>query len=562
MALTGCTVTTRAAENLLTNPQFEAASKEGTIPGWEVRGYAMGELQAQPKTDFVWNVAPEQGRNQTGSLKVTNLTGRAPVSIVTSPITFSAEQGPYHFSVWLRSGNEPVRLRFFVLTDKFQVLSREHLFAGREWRRFAWEGPMTGSYRVRIDLVSPGELFLDDAALHGEAREPSVFIGHRRSATPGPAALTFDIDSKRPGASLPDFHGVCYLQGYSGTQLPQAFRELPLRVVRNHNILSHLGIVSRDAEGRLHYDWTKLDATIVDILSFGAVPHMSLSFVPLALVRNPDPGKILYNLFYTGPPTDLAEWEEYILEVVRHCREKYDIARWTWVVGNEPELPQFSMGTQQQFFDLYQATVRGAMRAYPEIRIGAGAFLTDKVWLRDFVARCAAQRVPLRLLTWHEYGTLPEELGLSVAESRSVLNRAGYTETRMAVDEWNVVEDGRVPYNVDERGAANIMASVKAWIDSGDLDFHTFFISRDNSSTASPGFGLIARQTGVKHATFNAFKMLGLGKSLKESRQKISDGKAVQQTAAETLALFGDLVAGGNGTACPQWWPESLPSPF
>ena len=41
------------------------------------------------------------------------------------------------------------------------------------------------------------------------------------------------------------------------------------------------------------------------------------------------------------------------------------------------------------------------------------------------------------------------------------------------------------------------------------------------------------------------------GESLKESRQKISDGKAVQQTAAETLSLFGDLVAGDNGTACP-----------
>lgn len=507
--LMGCTAIVGAAENLLTNPQFEAETNGVRIPGWDVRGYAMGELQAQPKTDFTWNIVGELGRNKTSGLKVTNLTGKAAVSIVTSPITFSAEQGPYHFSVWLRSGNEPVRLRFFVLTDKFQVLSREHLFAAPDWRRFTWKGAAMGTYLLRIDLVSPGELYLDDAELHGEVKEPSVFIGYRRSATPGPDALTFDIDANRPGAALPDFHGVCYLQGYSGPQLPESFRELPFRVVRNHNVLSHLGLVKRDADGNLRYDWARFDATIDDILSFGAVPHMSLNFVPLALVRNPDPAKVLYNLFYTGPPTDLAEWEEYIFQVVRHCREKYDIARWTWVVGNEPELPQFSMGNQQQFFDLYQASVRGAMRAYPEVQIGAGAFLTDKVWLRDFVNRCAAQRVPLRLLTWHEYGTLPEELGLSVAESRSILNRAGYTTTRLAVDEWNVVEDGRVSHNVDERGAANIMASVKAWIDSGDLDFHTYFISRDNSR---PGFGLIARQTDVKHPTFNAFKMLGLAR--------------------------------------------------
>jgi hypothetical protein len=105
---------------------------------------------------------------------------------------------------------------------------------------------------------------------------------------------------------------------------------------------------------------------------------------------------------------------------------------------------------------------------------------------------------------------LPEELGLSVAESRSFLNRAGYNDTRMAVDEWNIVEDEKVPYNVDERGAANIMSSVKAWMDSGDLDFHTFFISRANSCAAAPGFALVAKETGVKHATFNAFKMLGL----------------------------------------------------
>ena len=56
-------------------------------------------------------------------------------------------------------------------------------------------------------------------------------------------------------------------------------------------VLSHLGVVKRGPDGQLIYDWARFDATVREIQAIGAVPVMSLTFVPVVLVKSPDPAE-------------------------------------------------------------------------------------------------------------------------------------------------------------------------------------------------------------------------------------------------------------------------------
>src|SRR5688572_14453063 len=253
--------------NLFDNPDFEAADVGGVVPGWRVWGYAMGTTTPKPETDFRWSFAPGEGWQGSQALRLENVTGVAPPSLVSEPRELTRAAGPYRFSIRLRSLDGPLRLRFFVIDERFQVKARQHLFARPEWTQFVWEGDGEGRLLFRLDVMAPGTLIVDDAALVGGIKDQQVFVGHRRSALPGADKLRYVVDAGHPGEPLPDFHGVCYLQRHSGPRLPEEMSALPLRYVRNHNVLSHLGVVTRDPAGRLTYNWNRFDATVREILA-------------------------------------------------------------------------------------------------------------------------------------------------------------------------------------------------------------------------------------------------------------------------------------------------------
>ena len=52
-----------------------------------------------------------------------------------------------------------------------------------------------------------------------------------------------------------------------------------VRYVRIDHIFDGYNVISR-VDGRLRYDWTKLDAVVADIVSMGATPYFSLSYMP------------------------------------------------------------------------------------------------------------------------------------------------------------------------------------------------------------------------------------------------------------------------------------------
>ncbi|KKU45720.1 MAG: Beta-xylosidase, partial [Microgenomates group bacterium GW2011_GWB1_46_7] len=85
-----------------------------------------------------------------------------------------------------------------------------------------------------------------------------------------------------------------------------------VRYVRIDHVYDGYDVVSR-ADGGLMYDWSKLDALVGDILSAGAIPFFSISYMPSAISKS----DIL------DEPTDWGEWGAVVSALVGHYSRDY-----------------------------------------------------------------------------------------------------------------------------------------------------------------------------------------------------------------------------------------------
>lgn len=495
-------------ENLLRNGGFEEPATDKGLPGWE-QGKHYGEIAKGSRLEQDPGV-PREGK---ASLKVTSAADGVPVIVQSDAVALDPAK-TYAFSVYLKAAAADTPVRLFLVADDFKRMQSREDQAGTEWRQYVVILPpkakgTNAPVRARFDLMGKGTLWVDQAELREfdpATWQPSEYIGWRRGAAPGEANVAFSVGA--PGGAFPSINGLCYAYRFGGRELDPRFAELGPKVVRVHNVLSNFHLIRRGEDFRLQYQYDELDAVLAAVLKTGAVPEVNLCFVPLQLVYNPEPDKIRnsYDGFYLGPPSNLKEWEAMIREIVTHCRERYDISKWYWVFGNEPDVAKlFSMGTQEDFFRIYQATVAGAVAAYPDIKIGAGAF-AGRMWLKDFVDRCGRAKTRLDVLTWHHYGLVPEDFRARIAETRRWLAAAGCSDkTILGIDEWNpwLPDGGQHKLSASNYAAAQMAASIAVMQQAG-LDYHTFFIAHSPMP-----FGMLSPK-GVKHPTFNAMKLFAM----------------------------------------------------
>lgn len=173
---------------------------------------------------------------------------------------------------------------------------------------------------------------------------------------------------------------------------------------------------TEDADGNPVYDWTIVDRIFDTYLARGVKPYVEIGFMPEALSTQPQPyqhdwrpGSGSLRTGWAFPPKDYAKWEELIFQWVRHSVERYgadEVATWYFQTWNEANLPQYYWGgTQDEFFALHDAAVRGVRRALPTARVGgpdnAGA---GAKFMSAFMAHVKAARTPTDFLAFHAKG--------------------------------------------------------------------------------------------------------------------------------------------------------------
>ncbi len=184
------------------------------------------------------------------------------------------------------------------------------------------------------------------------------------------------------------------------------------------------------------YHWVALDRAIEAILATGAKPIMNLCFKPHVLYP-----QINHEVV---DPTDYAEWEELIYQLVKHCNQdrKYGIEYWE--VGNEGDIGE-SGGcpykfTPQNYVTYYQHTVRAIRRADVRAKVGGPAIAGYQSPLADALIAAAAQgQAPLDFLSWHLYDNDPRKFWKTVDYMQAKLAKyPPLNQVETILDEWNM----------------------------------------------------------------------------------------------------------------------------
>jgi hypothetical protein len=314
------------------------------------------------------------------------------------------------------------------------------------------------------------------------------------------------------------------------------FRYLRIRAIGDEGWLGGGVSVRKGQDGILTIDFSHLDETVRRITEMGMAPFMRLGWeMPRDLADN---GCAASENYWTCPPADYVEWEELIYRIVYHYNIENNLGIKWWVVWNEPDIEEFGgdehlgLRNAENYLNLYQASVKGALRADPSIKIGGpgiagscgdgpvfgetcfwtpvGEINKSKKFLDKFLAFCSKNQVRLDFLLFHKYRFSHPKYYVNLIKEMDALAASHELAPEMILDEWTLWE---IPQN--EKTAAYVAASIQ-YFHKTDLDLacYTSFNGFNNETkplkSYPEGLGLAMIDGRVIKPPFFAFKMYSM----------------------------------------------------
>jgi len=365
---------------------------------------------------------------------------------------------------------------------------------------------------------------------------------------------TIDLDLHRARNPVDRFFDLSVGSDYPGTlvrddsqaQLRVATRELGFRYIRFHAIFHDVLKTVRVVDGRITYDWSKIDELYDKLLARNIKPFVELGFTPEALKTSDN--SIFYWKGNTSHPK-LDEWQSLIDAFARHLMKRYGAAQvrsWYFEVWNEPNLDGFwEKADQKAYFELYDTTARTLKKVDPALRVG-GPATAGAAWVPEFLDHVAASRAPIDFVTTHTYGVdggfldeqgkgdtklspSPDAIIGDVRRTRAQIAASKFPHLPLYFTEWSTSYTPRDAVHDSHVSAAYILTKLKAV--QGTVQGMSYWTYTDLFEEPGPqnapfegGFGLMNPQ-GVRKPAWFAYKYL----------HAIS-GKAVQTTDPHTFA--------------------------
>jgi xylan 1,4-beta-xylosidase len=175
--------------------------------------------------------------------------------------------------------------------------------------------------------------------------------------------------------------------------------------MRFHGLLNEeMKLVRRDPDGKLVYDWTSVDRVYDLLRELNIRPVVELGFMPEPLASGEQ--TIFWWKGNVTPPKSYDEWGQFIEELTRHFTERYgadEVRKWYFEVWNEPNLDGFWPAGQEEYFKLYEHTVRAIKSVDKNYRVG-GPATAGYGWIKETLDYCERNDVPIDFIASHDYG--------------------------------------------------------------------------------------------------------------------------------------------------------------
>jgi xylan 1,4-beta-xylosidase len=315
--------------------------------------------------------------------------------------------------------------------------------------------------------------------------------------------------------------------------IPQV-SELKPRYIRIDHIYDFYDVVGRASNGRLTFDWSKLDQTVCDIYQSGAKPFFSLGYMPETMSSD---GTLI------GKPGSWDEWAELVQKTIEHysgqsteiCSQPSSkLTDIYYEVWNEPDLESFGQwslyGGDKDYKTLYYYSCLGASRTENTHHFNLGGPATTAIyqnWIKVFLDYISTNNLRLDFISWHHYSKNPDDYADDLIKLEDWLAQDKYTRFRFVpkiISEWGYDSDPN-PISETSIGAAHTVMSIRNLVEQ-NLSMAFAFEIKDGPS---PRWGILSYQ-GEKKPRYHALRFLNL---LSEKRLQVhGEGTYVRALAS------------------------------
>ncbi len=376
--------------------------------------------------------------------------------------------------------------------------------------------------------------------------------------TPNVIRIDFDsiVDEIRP------VHNVGRMPEYEAdSEVNRCFTEANMTSCRTHDI--HATDIhnifpdfTRDANDESAYNFADCDKVIASVVDTGMEPFFRLGISWSDPVRDRE---------FLLPPADYEKWAAVCEHIILHYNEgwangfRYGITYWE--IWNEPENSDdiadnhFWVGTDEEFFRLYDAAAKYLKAKFPDLKIGGygscGFYALTKTnaintgatprnqyfitYYQNFLRYIQAHGSPMDFFSWHSY-TTTEKNAAYIRYVKDTLSKAGYGDAEIICDEWNYnpMENEKI----DRRYGANQTSMLLMFQNEG-LDMAHYY-DGDDDGLMWAGLFVHGRQPSSAYYGFWAFGQLyKLGRQAEIKNLKLAaDLYAVAATGEDGQALL------------------------
>lgn len=191
-------------------------------------------------------------------------------------------------------------------------------------------------------------------------------------------------------------------------QLRRTHEELGFSYVRFHGLFNDdmsvcIKELSLNENQDCVYNFCNIDSIVDFLLEIGMKPFFELGDMPSCIAAE-ETTFFNYHM-HISPPKNITMWNELIDKFISHLLNRYgkeEVEKWYFEVWNEPNNAMFWSGTKEQYYEMYENTVRILKSYDPLIKVG-GPATSCNMWIKDFVNHCENNNLPIDFITTHHY---------------------------------------------------------------------------------------------------------------------------------------------------------------